>query len=780
MAVLLVVLVAFENVFLVLFLLLYFVFLKARKKFSRNERLVLLFLSVLFLIRTEIEIKLNHTNLSGAEQSFFLVMDEIAKINGDQVTIQGRDLHRSEKLLVKYKLTSEEEKLELQNKLASGLRCEINGYLEIPSTATNENAFDYQRYLQVNQIHWILKPEKISISSCEQKPTIFHSIKNVRLKGIQYIQTHFPLETIPLAAALLFGNSDLIQPETMDHYRELGIVHLLAISGLHISIIVAIVYFLLLRFGLTREKCILILLVCLPIYCLLTGASPSIIRSVLMTMLLLIGKRWEKYFRLKAIDIISITFLLFVFIKPYSIYNIGFQLSFLVTFTLIISISSILQRYNHPVSILLTTSFLSLISSSPVLLSYFYEFSIISVIVNLIYVPLFNLVLLPFLLFVFILHLFLRNGLDPFLYLLNNLIVITNTLSKKIATFPFNTIVLGKPSMTLLFLYIGGFFLFFIFWEKRVKGFRSFICACLLPFFLFFSQYIVTSFPIKGEITFLDVGQGDSIFIRLPFGKGVYLIDTGGGLEYKREEWQVKDRNFEVGKDTVVPFLKGKGISKIDKLIITHGDLDHAGGATAILKEMKVKELVLPDQFEKNDIVNKLITIANKKTIKVRFVHDGDSWIAGENQFRILSPNENSRQDSNNSSVVLFAELGGLKWLFTGDLEKTGEEKLIKDYPELSVDVLKVGHHGSNTSTTDSFLHYLNPKIAIISVGRNNPYKHPHQEVLKRLEEKNIKIGRTDNLGAITYTFSKDTGTFSTYPPYDIKIKETTVSSPHN
>ena len=299
---------------------------------------------------------------------------------------------------------------------------------------------------------------------------------------------------------------------------------------------------------------------------------------------------------------------------------------------------------------------------------------------------------------------------------------------------------------------------------KRGKGSEKDF-STYVPFSLFLGQYLLTNISLNGEVTFLDVGQGDCIFISLPFGKGNYLIDTGGSLTFEREQWQERSQPFDVGEDTVIPFLKSKGVTTINKLIITHGDADHAGSAEVILREIKVKELVLSARKEKNELERKLVGVAQREGTAIRFVRSGDSWRVGKDRFYILSPEANNQGDANNGSIVLYTELGGLRWLFTGDLEAEGEEKLIKKNPTLVVDVLKVGHHGSKSSTTEDFLESVSPKWAIISVGENNRYQHPHREVLERLKNKEIDIFRTDQLGAITYTFRKETGTFSVQNP---------------
>ncbi|WP_071395832.1 DNA internalization-related competence protein ComEC/Rec2 [Bacillus tuaregi] len=748
-------------IFLVLFCF-YLIFLIKVKKYRFVQVLAGICLFAVFFIRAEIELAHNKTNLTGNEESFELFINELVDIDGDRLTMKVADRRRSENLLLKYRIRTEDEK-RLLEQLAPGTICTVKGNLKEPSTATNKNAFDYKVYLKHNRIHWILEPDQINVTACKQDPTLLTSLRKLRQAGIHYLQAYFPAETIPLAAALLFGTSDLLSSDTMDHYRDLGLVHLLAISGLHIAIIVAIVNFCLLRIGITREKSIVILILCLPIYCILTGASPSINRAVLMTMLLLIGKRWGKGHQLQSLDVISLTFLLYLLISPLSIYHIGFQLSYLVTFTLLISSIHLLKRHSHPVTLLLSTSFLSMLISAPLLLYFFFEFSIITLFVNLLYIPLFNLIILPYVLFGFVLHLCLGSIVNPILIPLNGIILLTNTVAEKISLLPLNTVVLGRPNQAFLFLYCWGVVIFLILWEKGGKGVQKFIIF-LLPFFLFLCQYTVMAASSIGEVTFLDVGQGDCIYIRLPYGKGHYLIDTGGNIPFEREPWQERD-GYETGEDTVVPFLKSKGVTTIDKLILSHGDTDHAGGAKAVLKELRIREMVLPDIQEKSVMELELIQMARKKKTAIHYAHDGDSWQVDENQFYILSPQEKSNESGNNGSVVLYTVLGGVSWLFTGDLEKEGEARLIKKYPRLSVDVLKIGHHGSKTSTTEAFINQLSPRVAVISVGKKNNFRHPHPDVMERLEKRKIRVFRTDVNGAITYTFKKEAGTFSVHNP---------------
>jgi competence protein ComEC len=347
---------------------------------------------------------------------------------------------------------------------------------------------------------------------------------------------------------------------------------------------------------------------------------------------------------------------------------------------------------------------------------------------------------------------------------LNLLIMATNGLALKLSLFPFAMLTFGRPSLMIMLLYFWSIPLFFSLWE-RMKGAKRFMQIMLLPLSIMCVQLFGNALSPYGEITFIDVGQGDSIFIKLPYGRGNYLIDTGGTIQFNTEEWKARKKEFEVGKEVVVPFLKSKGITAIDKLIITHGDADHIGGALSVLKELQVKEIILPKTPELSELEKELLTMAKRNGIPWDFVSAGDSWKSGKANFHVISPQAGVEAERNNRSIVLFVKMGGLRWLFTGDLEEEGEEQLLTHYDKLTIDVLKAGHHGSKTSSTKAFLDHLKPKIAIISAGKNNRYGHPAEEVLTNLSERKIKILRTDQNGAITYFFKGENGTFSVVNP---------------
>jgi competence protein ComEC len=452
------------------------------------------------------------------------------------------------------------------------------------------------------------------------------------------------------------------------------------------------------------------------------------------------------------------------FYNPYYVFNVGFQLSFAVSLALILSSQTVLAKLNHPLTQLIAASTIAQISSTPLILYHFYQFSFLSIPLNLLYVPLLTLVILPLCFFIYIMVLW--NF--PFVPLLstasNGLVNSMNNFAVYIASHDWHVIVLGKPNILISSLYIVTILITFIRLEQgKPFTLTSFIpLACALSFH-WFAPYLNQS----GEITIIDVGQGESILIELPFRKGVYLIDTGGTVPYHVEKWKQKTNNYSIGKDVIVPYLRAKGIRKIDKLILTHPDLDHIGEAGYLLEHVNITELLIGEFHEDNELEKNVVNLAKEKKVSVIKVKSGDSWKVSGLAFNVLAP-IHSFSSKNDGSIVLTAFLGGMSWLFTGDLEKEGEEALIKKYPRLKVDVLKVAHHGSNSSTTVPFLHVLQPKYALISAGYQNRFGHPHSGVLSRLNEQKVITFRTDHHGAIRLTFSKDrSGTFHTKLPYD-------------
>ncbi|MEH7437493.1 DNA internalization-related competence protein ComEC/Rec2 [Neobacillus drentensis] len=748
-----------------LLMIFYMYLLYQYKRFSKEQIALLVVVFTLSLLIGMREERMNHSLIPESTTAFILESMENPKIDGDLLQVEVKEKFHNENLLIRYKLKSENEKINLQNKSFFSRVCRVSGSLKKPAMAKNPNGFDYRNYLSNKRIHWILETNENPLQHCTSiPPSLLVMVKQLRFTGTRYLTDHFPIEIASLSAALIFGDRSLLNPDLLGNYQRTGIVHLLAISGLHVSLLIGVVFYLGLRVGITRQWMRNVLLVAIPVYVILTGSSPSVIRAGLMIFLVLLTTKWKNRLKLLPIDAICLAFIIFLFIDPLVIFDVGFQLSFSVSMAIILSAGLIFSIYQHSLLRMLVTSVISQLAAFPFLLYHYFELSLVGIIANMLYIPLFSFVYLPGVYFLFVVQLLFSN--TPIILVNSFLKIISffNGVIDYAANIPFGSFIAGRPNLILLIVEIIIIFAVFCNWEEITssKGKRHLI---LLSILLFSLQMELNRFNPYGEVTMIDVGQGDSILIQLPFHKGTILIDTGGTMQYHVEEWRQRANPFEVGKDVVVPFLKGKGVTKIDKLILTHGDIDHIGGSFSILEELKVKQILIPSVIAPSETELDIIKIAKKKGIPVIKVAAGDHWNIDEFEFFILSPERNFAGERNSGSIAFVSSLGGRNWFFGGDLDQEGEEKIIKRYPHITIDVLKAGHHGSKTSSAELFIHQVKPKTVLISAGEKNRFGHPHQEVLERLKKVNATIYRTDLQGAITYRFYKQKGTFSTFLP---------------
>ncbi|MFB6803282.1 DNA internalization-related competence protein ComEC/Rec2 [Peribacillus butanolivorans] len=697
-----------------------------------------------------------HRNISsyqGTESRFVITFTDQPKIDGN--LLKGFIIsEQGERLMLRYKVDSEQEKEKLNQYLRIGLSCPAEGDLQVPDKHRNENSFDYQRYLLQQNTHWIFKASSISFSKCKKVGnSIVVSIRNLRMKGISYIKKHFPEESSGFVTALIFGDQTDIDEGDLTNYQRLGLVHLLAISGLHVSFLTGMLFYLGIRFGVTRERMMIAILIFLPIYMILSGASPSVMRSCLMAMVFFLLMLFKK--RISAGATIGTVYMTLLFFQPLMLYNIGFQLSFAVTFSIIMS-SKIFLQYPQKTLQLFIVSSICQLAALPILLFHFYEVSFLGVLLNVLYVPLYSIILLPFSLITLFIHLLLPVLGQPLISLLNFTFLLSNKVADAASDLPLASIPFGKPLFIMMLLLVVAVLGLFLTWEKSFSKCKIW-CGIMILLLLF--QYNLQKLSPFGEVQVIDVGQGDSILITLPFNRGNYLIDTGGQITFPMEMWKKKRKTYNTADDIIIPLLKSKGIHHLDKLILTHADADHIGSAKELIENFKVKEIVIGGWSEDDYRDKDFVSIARDKRVKVTVVQRGEHWKVGEAEFFVLDPHK-KEENKNDSSIVLYTELGGLSWVFTGDMGEEGEKELMDTYPQLRAHILKVGHHGSKTSSSKPFLEQLQPKAALISVGKENRYGHPHEQVIEALKEYNIYLFRTDEDGSIIYKYYKSEGTF--------------------
>ncbi|MBF2350627.1 DNA internalization-related competence protein ComEC/Rec2 [Listeria welshimeri] len=706
--------------------------------FMKKSKIILLFIFVYllcccFLFFVE---KSNISSWKAAEFNGSCQIINDLKVDGD--SFQAVVRCNKEKIQLTYKINSEKEQQNL-TKLRYGQFISLSGNLETPPINRNQNQFNYQTYLKHQNINFILQANSLYITE-HFDPSPLMRMQNIRLTIIKYLSNNISPIVSPYFLALITGEKNGFSPEMYEAYQQMGVVHLLAISGLHVNLLIGAIYFLLLKFGMTRERAIIFLLVFLPFYAILTGANPPVIRAATMTALLLLSEKYSTKF--SVFSVICLSFILFFILQPYVIYEVGFQLSYAVSFGIILSSRQILTKQQNPFAKSFAISLISTMMSSVVMMYHFYSFSWAGIFFNLLYVPIFTVIILPSCFVVFFISLIFPAFLNMPESLLIFIIQLMEKITNIFAQIPYQTIVTGRPNTLILILMILTILLLFYRWQKNKFPLGLLFCFCALCY--------IASFNFSGKVSFIDVGQGDSILIQLPNNAGNYLIDTGGQLPFEKENWAKKRKPFTIGGSTLTPVLKSKGINSLDKVIITHSDADHMEGLDDLQKNIIIKELVFAKGADNKAIMKD--TLAVMPEVKRTIILAGAKWQVDKNKFECLYPVK-AGEGSNNDSIVIKATLDNKIWLFTGDLEAEGEKAILDK--GIKADILKVGHHGSKTSTSIEFIQKVKPSLAVVSCGVKNRFGHPHEATLNTLEKANVKILRTDLQGEIIYTFGQ-------------------------
>lgn len=656
----------------------------------------------------------------------------------DGGTLRGfAEVDGGQLVYARYRFDSQEEMAAVEKGLPAAV-FQVSGTYEKPSPPAHRFSFDMERYLKNNGASAILEIQRLQISGAEDTFGVRLAQQRKRLQA--HIERTFPESLVAEAEALLIGEQDGMAQDARQVYQTLGITHLFAISGLHVAILTGLLHFVLIRLHVRRETAIVLLLVALPLYAVLAGGAPSVLRSVLMVSLVLAGQLLK--LKLAIADVLLASFIFFVVWDPLVLYGIGFQLSYGATFGIIYS-ARFLEKARSTVLQGFLITCISQLSLYPLLLYHFYEVSLSAFFVNSLFVPLYTAVILPVNLVLLVLTWLYLPAADVLFAVYVPVRAYIESVMEALAAIPHQVWNPGKPPLWLVLLFFASII---VFYSRAEKGFRSRqLAIVLVPSLLFtLAPYVDPSL----KVAFLDVGQGDSAVIELPYRKGVYVIDTGGVLRFERESFQESNRPYEVGRQVVVPYLKGMGISRVDLLVLSHADADHAEGADELFQLLAIDKLHLSPGSGTETIMQQLAPFAKEAELELPM--RGDSWQMEGVRFHYLSPSDRI-YEGNDDSLVLLLESGDFQILFTGDMEAQGERDLVDVYgSQLSeVDILKVGHHGSKTSSTEEFLATLTPSLSIFSTGKDNRYGHPAPEVVDRFEKLGLATWNTAEKGTI-------------------------------
>ena len=699
----------------------------------------------------------------------------------------------------------------LKEKFDYGDIVEVKGNFSKVNKATNEYCFDYREFLKQKKIDGNIMASKVNLL---RKNSMLCKISKVKIKLNKYIDENYSDTASGFLKTLLLGETNEIEKEIKEDFTKANISHILAISGMHISIIILVIKNIMqiLKFDKRLEKIFLnLLIIC---YIFFIDYPISAIRVAITQVILLITfftNRKSNFY-----NTISITLFIILLLNPYNIESTAMQLSFggicgIYLFYKFIkkmffykfciqkktvkeiskentkenrnirkNIKNICQtviKSNKLKQIVIDSLCLNISVQIFIFPIVWYKFNFISI-TSFIPSILISLFIFPILILGYLsfFEIFIQKFISiSIISKINNFIILKMlNLVSILSKIPLLSIYLKKPNKIFIVSYYVVLILCIIIIQKdklaemlhiwRIKSgkvpikqyirvkfkknndFKRIVLIVILNIVIIFQSFVQDNFLKNGvEIYFLDVGQGDSTIIRTAKNKTI-VIDGGEG----------EKSGFDYGKNVLFPFLINKGVRKIDFLIFSHFDSDHCGGLIYLLENIKVEKILIGKQFEKNENFEYIVNLANKKHIKIIELQAGNKInIEKNSSLEILWPSvaeKISENAINNNSLVCKFVYKNFSMLLTGDIESIAEEKLLGKYKNtnrLNANILKIAHHGSKTSSIQEFLNEVNPKIALIGVGRKNKFGHPNQEVLERLKEKGIQIYRTDQNGEI-------------------------------
>lgn len=652
----------------------------------------------------------------------------------------------------------------------------VQGNFEKGDVCRNYKGFNYRNYLKQNKIYGIVFAEKISkIKQVKDYNYFLFKIRNC-LEG--KIDELYQNDYSTFLKSLLIGNKSVLSEDIIYDFKSANISHILAISGLHISIILVGINFILEKIVTSKKTRNIILLFFLVLFLNLTGNSVSCMRACIMNILIILCSLFYKRNNFYISLFLSLFFI--IIINPYNIFSVGMWLSYGGTIGIVLTydfLYKVIFRNKSNKSFVLSIS--AQIFIFPIMIYVFNYFSLTFFVSNIITSIFISYILAIGYASVFISFIFFP--VSKFIsYFEKAMIYIILKTANIIGQISLSKIYVTTPSFYFIILYYIVLFGFIIYFKNhKFSMLRIFLSKnCDILQFLKSKFYSINKLLIKKrylknilvvsiilfltigvykidfnlKIYFVDVAQGDCTFIITPYGKRI-LIDGGEGNSDK----------YDYGEKVVFPYLLDRGIKRIDYIIVSHADSDHIGGLIYVLENMNVENILIGVQSKTSNQLEKLIEVANNKNIKIEILEKDDiKDIDKSVKLEVLWPDKSNlipENTLNNNSLVFKLKYNNFSILFTGDIEEIAEKELVNLYKnnlsKLNSTIIKIAHHGSKSSSTENFINNVNPKIALIGVGKKNSFGHPNNEVIKRLEKSNIKIYRTDQMGEISIIINR-------------------------
>lgn len=637
--------------------------------------------------------------------------------------------------------------------LKIGSRIKVEGVCHGFEPAYNDGQFDSALYYRAQKIDLTLFGCQI-ISRGNEFAPVSQGLYSVRSSFSHILSEHLPAPYAGVMQAMLLGEKEALDEDVEALFRRNGVSHILAISGLHISFLGMGIFSILKKIRLPYCGAAFFALLFVTAFGKMIGETASALRSIIMFFLLLLAGLCKRTYDMLTAIALSAACLLTV--KPLYITQGGFLLSFGAVMGLALILPIIRERIRPPLikrmvlsstkkenffrflkeklTASLAAGFSVFAAIFPIQLYFFYSYAPYSILLNLMIVPLAGLLLWCGVLGLLFVGLFPQAGILAFLPC-KAILKAMEGICLLFDRLPYNNLILGKPAFWKVMVYYIILVLMILF-HKRYKN-RTLAAAFILLLGL-----ISLRPRLDTACTMLDVGQGECLVVEEKSGLNI-MVD-GGSSDIS-----------QVGKYRMVPYLKSHGISRLDYVFLSHGDLDHLSGIKEILEDenlgITIDYLVLTKFALADESYDTIVSLAKEQNVKLLYVTEGDLFELGNTVWRCLYPDVEETGEGNDQSMVLVMKCRGIKMLFTGDLTEEKEQKLLTE----DVDILKCGHHGSKYSTSENLLKSCKPELALISAGRNNTYGHPHQELLKRLEDYGCRIYCTQDSGAITVRFQR-------------------------
>mgnify|MGYP000383856740 FL=1 len=695
------------------FIALVFIILLIKK--DKKIIILLVFVILSFIYIDILENEYNRIENKQIEEKAVIISDIQEKEY--KYIYEAKFLENNKKVLISIKKSQQIDKINYGDLIY------LEGKLEIPKIATNYKGFNYRQYLKTQKIQGIVIADNVKILKAKYKNNLIYQIQK-KIKAI--IKEKLPDETGNLLLAILVGDKKDLSEQIQINFKNSNLSHMLAVSGAHVSYIIVGLTYITQNSIMGKRKGRVFCIFFLIIFMAITNFTPSVTRACIMAILTLVSEILYK--KADIYTNISISALIILLYNPYSLLDLGFKLSFGGTIGIVIFMRFIKKKQEEPK-----------------LLNYIKQMALVSICANIIIIPIimnnFNTVSLTFLVsnilaspilaiivivgFSIIIISIISHSLSNILvFWLNPILNLLIKISSFCSKLPFAKILVVTPYIFNIIFYYT--IILYLVNYNNLKQFIKKKTVILLSIILILSNFIFYILPQDLKIYFIDVGQGDSTLIVTPSKKTI-LID-GGGSE-----------SFDVGEKVLLPYLLDRRIRKIDYIMISHFDTDHCKGIFTVIENLKVKNIIISKQAEKSENYKKFKEIVANKKINIILVKAGDKIkIDKYIYFKILFPTEKliMQNPLNNNSIVSQLNYKSFKMLFTGDIEEIAEKEILNlQKDKLKSTILKVAHHGSNTSSTQEFINSVKPELALIGVGKNNTFGHPSECVVEKLRD---------------------------------------------